>query len=160
MPYEQLRFGQQWQAGQPVLLQTEGHEHTLWVRLVDAAFRPRWLAGGMSRRLVHPRELTTRDPRALWRDPFELQLALALLSAGSNPHCAWLQGPYDNEPELEALHALAVEELDRRPAAPLNEGPRPPEAEPRPRRGWTRTELDAFAALAAEIETVDLAPGR
>ncbi len=159
--YEELDPCRTWAAGQPVLLCTQGVAHTAYVRLEGANFSPRWLAGTIPERRVSSAALTVRDPREVWSDPYELQLAQALLSAERNPWCAWLAGPYDvdEEPELEALYALAVEELARRDDPPT--GPAPVlNPDPPTQRAWLRTEVDAMRSLGQHIETVDLAPGR
>jgi len=70
-----------WEAGPPVLLRTGGLQHLadVWFRVF--AFGPRWLAGSVPDRQVSLAELPLRDPRQMWGDRFQLQLAQALLSA-------------------------------------------------------------------------------
>lgn len=164
MPWEELDCTQPWPPGQPVTLETEGIRHLCWVRLTGFSFGERWLASmsTMAERRVHPRELTTRDPRRIWADPFELQLAAALLAADRDDRCAWLAGSYDadEEPELAELHLQALEELAWRSATTDPAGP-PPAPQPRVQRAWTRSERDAMRHLAAEaVAPVNLAPGR
>ena len=159
--WEELDPCQCWPAGQPVSLVTQGVKHLAFVRLEGSRFDPRWLSGSIPKRRVSPVELTTLDPRQVWADSYELQLALALLSAETDTRCAWLAGPYDpdEEPELEALYALALEELDRRKTALTGLGPDPVH-EPTPRRGWTVSEIEALRIPEGVIEPVDLVPGR
>lgn len=154
-----------WCAGDPVVLTTDGREHLAFVRISHSNIGPRWLKPGPEWR-IHPVELTLRDPRTTWSDPWELSLAIAMLSGvAGDARCAWLAGTYDpiEEPELEALYDLAREELDRR-AVPPNPttGPTPTSPAPAPvRKAWTKAERDAMrAASAAPPEYVDLAPGR
>jgi hypothetical protein len=156
--YEEIDAHQKWAAGTPVLLRTGGYEHVAFVRLDGAAFGPRWLRPGPHWR-VCPSELTLRNPRELWADPWELQLGLAMVS--SDPRCAWLRGPFDpdEEPELEALQALALEELVRPPSPVTTPGPAPAPA-PTPRRGWTRAEIEALRLPDGVVEPLNLAPGR
>lgn len=158
--WEHLDPCRQWTAGQPVLLRTGGREHVAYVRLVGLAFSPRWLAGSIQERRVSPAELSLRDPRHVWADGFELQLAQALLSAEGDPRCAWL-GDLDEaqEPELFDLLLLAREELARRPAPTPRPEPMPSPV-PQPRRGWTRSEIEALRTSEGVVEIVDLAPGR
>jgi len=164
MTLEALDCTHPWRPGQPVTLITEGMQHLCWVRLTGFSFGERWLApaGAVSERRVHPKELSTRDPRSVWGDPFELQLAQALLSAETDPHCDWLAGPYDadEEPELAELHLQALEELAWRAATTDPAGPAPA-PQTRVQRAWTRTDRDAMRRLAEEaVEPVNLAPGR
>lgn len=160
LPWEELDPCKQWAAGQPVLLRTGGHEHVGWLRLVGFTFTPRWLAGSIRERRVSPVELTTRNPREVWRDPFELQLAQALLSAGGDTRCAWLRDvDEETEPELHDLLLLAQEELAWRPTPTT--GPEPiPSPAPEPRRAWTRSQIEALRLPEGTVEPVDLAPGR
>ena len=160
MPWEQLDPCKQWAAGQPVLLHTGGHEHVAYVRLEGFCFHPRWLRGAIGERRVSPAELTTRDPRLVWVDPFELQLAQALLSAPYDDRCAWLRDVDEEaEPELFDLLLLAQEELARKPTP--NPGPVPmPSPAPAPHRAWTRAEIEALRLPEGVVEPVDLAPGR
>lgn len=132
VPWEALDPCQRWTAGQPVLLRTEARDHLCWVRLTGSNFSPRWLAplSSMEQRRVHPRELTTRDPRVVWESVFELQVAIAMLSGSAgDSRCAWLAGPYDSaeEADLEALYALALDEL----------APRQQPLHPQPLPSWT-----------------------
>jgi hypothetical protein len=160
VPWEQLDPCKQWAAGQPVLLHTSGHEHVVFVRLEGFAFHPRWLRGAIGERRVSPAELATRDPREVWSDAFELQLAQALLSAPHDPNLAWLDGIDEGaEPELFDLLELAREELARRPAPTPGPAPTPSPA-PKPRRGWTHAEMAALRLPEGVVEPVDLAPGR
>lgn len=164
MAWEELDCTKPWPPGQPVTLETEGIRHLCWVRLTGVSFRERWLAplSTMVERRVHPRELSARDPRAVWSDPFELQLAAALLAAERDERCAWVAGPFDadQEPELWELHLQALEELAWRPATTPPAGPAPA-PQPRVQRAWTRSERDAMRHLADEaIAPVNLAPGR
>lgn len=160
LPYEDLRAHQQWFPGQPVLLNTEGHEHRMFVRLSGAWFDPRWLKSGPGW-LTHPCELSTRDPREVWHNAWELNLALALLAAPSDNRLAWLQElDPATEPGLCELLDLAQQELQPRSAdaaiaAALGE------AAPPARRGWLKSERDAMRQqAAAPPEYVNLAPGR
>jgi hypothetical protein len=143
-----------------VVLRTGGHEHVAWVRLEGFAFASRWLRGSIQERRVSPAELTTRNPREVWSDGFELQLAQALLSAEEDPRCAWLRDlDEEKEPELADLLLLATEELARRNTPTT--GPEPlPSPAPEPRRGWTRSEIEALRMPESVVEPVDLAPGR
>lgn len=161
LAYEALDPCRQWPSGQPVTLMTQGIEHLTFVRLCGCTFAPRWLAGSIPERRVSPVELTTRNPRELWGNAYELQLALALLAARTDPRCAWLSGPYDpdEEPELEALYALAFEELDRRQAPAQLTGPMP-DPPPTPQRVRSHAELEALRMSEGVIQPVDLAPGR
>ncbi len=150
--YDALTPTRQWPAGQPVGLITQGHEHTAWIRATGPHFAPRWLTGDMHRRLVSPTELTFRDPREIWRDPWHLQLALALLSADNDRRCAWLRNPNpETEPALADLLVLAQEELAPRevplhPPGPAPTTQAPPD--PFPRRAWTVAERDRMRAQA------------
>lgn len=158
--WEQLDPCKKWVAGQPVLLVTGGHEHVAYVRLEYNAFESRWLSGSIPEHRVSPAELTLRDPRQVWSNALEIQVAIALLSADTDPRCAWLRDiDAAADPDLFDLLELAREELARRPAPPT--GPAPmPSPEPKPRRGWTRAEIDALRLPADVVEPVDLAPGR
>jgi hypothetical protein len=157
-PYEALDWRRQWAAGTPVLLRTGDHEHLAWVKLESFCFTPRWLRSGEGR-LVSPAELTTRDPR-LWADPYELQLAVALLSAPHDERLAWLRDVDEaTEPELADLLWQAEEELARRPTPTTGPGPSPSPA-PAPRRAWTRSQIEALRMPEGVVEPVDLAPGR
>jgi hypothetical protein len=155
--YEQLDPCLQWCAGQPVLLRSSGHEHLVWVRLnCNASFGKRWLSGSIPDQRVSLAELSTRDPRQVWRHPFELQLAIALLSSGHgyDTRCAWLRDiDEESEPELFDLLLLAQEELGHRPEHSPNPWPATPQ-EPRPRRGWTRTELEGLRVPEGVVEPV------
>jgi hypothetical protein len=154
--YHHLDPCQKWSAGQPVVLNTEGQEHWVWVRLRGCTFSPRWLGGSLPDRLVSLTELSTRNPRQVWRHPFELQLALALLSSGtgSDARCSWLRDiDEESEPELFDLLLLAREELGQR----TEHAPTPWSAtpqEPRARRGWTRTELEGLRVPEGVVEPV------
>lgn len=159
--YAALSPTSQWPAGQPVRLITEGHEHLCWVKCEAACFSPRWLAGDMRRKLVSPAELTFRNPRDLWANPWIIQLALALLAANYDSRCKWLENPDPTEEAaLAGLLIDAQEELARRPQhAFFPAAPEPPAPTPAPLRGWTKRELDAMrAASAAPPEYV--LPGR
>ena len=150
--YEDLTPTSRWQSGQPVTLITQGHAHTCWVRLNGVHVGPRWLYGDLPRRLVSPAELTVRDPRGVWRDPWRLQLAFALLSAEHDERCAWLRSPDPlAEPELAELFTLAQEELARRPdrtfLPPRGQASTLPST---PRRGWLRHEVEAMDRLAQD----------
>jgi hypothetical protein len=160
VPWEELNPCKQWSAGQPVLLRTGGHEHIAYVRLVSNTFGPRWLRGSIPERRVSPAELSLRNPRQLWSDGWQIQLAIALLDAETDPRCEWLKDvDEETEPELTDLLLLAREELARRPAQTA--GPEPlPLPTPKPRRGWTRRELEAIRMPAGVVKAVDLAPGR
>ena len=135
--YADLTPTSKWPAGQPVTRTTQGREHTCWVRLNSCHVGPRWLDGDIPLRLVSPGELTVRDPREVWQDPWRLQLALALLSAEHDERCAWLRNPNPaEEPELAELHDLAQAELARRPALPfLPDHSSAPSQQAMPRRG-------------------------
>jgi hypothetical protein len=160
VPYEELDPCRQWPAGAPVLLRTDGCERIAWVRLVSNAFQPRWLRGAIGARRVCLTELTVRDPRAVWSDGWEVQLAIALLDAETDPRCAWLRDVDEKaEPALFDLLLLAREELARRPAPTT--GPEPlPSPAPEPRRAWTRSQIEALRLPEGTVELVDLAPGR
>ncbi len=160
VPWEQLDPCKQWVAGQPVLLKTSGHEHVAHVRLEGFTFHPRWLLGAIGERRVSTAELSTRDPRLVWVDPYELQLAQALLSAPYDDRCAWLRDVDEEaETELFNLLLLAREELARRPTPTT--GPEPlPSPAPEPRRAWTRSQIEALSPPEGVVEPVDLAPGR
>jgi hypothetical protein len=158
--WEQLDPCKQWAAGQPVLLSTGGQEHRTWVKLEGAHFAPRWLRGSIQEHRVSAAELTTRNPRDVWSDAFELQLGQALLSAPYDDRCAWLRDIDEaTEPELADLLWQAQEELARRPAPTPGPVPMPSPA-PQPRRGWTRAEIEALRLPEGTVEPVDLAPGR
>jgi hypothetical protein len=158
--WEQLDPCSQWAAGQPVLLRTGGHEHVAYVRLIGFAFSQRWLAGSIPESRVSPAELTLRDPRHVWADAYELQVAKALLSAEGDSRCAWMRDvDEESEPVLHDLLLLATEELARRPTPTT--GPEPvPSPAPETRRGWTRSEIEALRLPEGVVEPVDLAPGR
>jgi hypothetical protein len=158
--WEVLDPCRQWTAGQPVLLRTGGREHFAYVRLIGFAFSPRWLAGSIPEGRVSPAELTLRDPRSVWADAYELQLAQALLSAEADARCAWMRDVDEvQEPELFDLLLLAREELARRPTPTT--GPEPlPSPAPEPRRAWTRSQIEALRLPEGVVEPVDLAPGR
>ena len=69
----------------------------------------------MQLRRVDHCELTLRDPKKTWPDPFELQLAMALLCAlnRNDVNHQWLAGPYtEDEIELERLLIKAQKELE------------------------------------------------
>ena len=155
--YEQLDPCRQWLAGQPVLLRSSGHEHVVWVRLnSSASFGKRWLGGSIPDQRVSLTELSTRDPRQVWKHQFELQLAIALLSSGAgyDTRCAWLRDiDEESEPELFDLLLLAQEELGPRTEHSPNPWPATPQ-EPRPRRGWTRTELEGLRVPEGVVEAV------
>ena len=155
--YEQLDPCRQWSAGQPVLLRSSGHEHLVWVRLnCNASFGQRWLSGSIPDQRVSLTELSTRDPRQVWKRHFELQLAIALLSSGAgyDTRCAWLRDiDEESEPELFDLLLLAQEELGPRTEHSPNPWPATPQ-EPRPRRGWTRTELEGLRVPEGVVEAV------
>ena len=160
MPYEELDPCKQWPAGQPVLLSTGGQEHRAWVCLEGAHFAPRWLRGAIGEHRVSPAELTTRNPREVWADAFELQLALALLCAPHDPRCAWLRDVDElEEPELADLLWQAQEELARKPNPTPGPVPTPSPA-PQPQRAWTRAEIEALRLPEGTVAPVDLAPGR
>jgi len=158
VPYAELDAHRLWTAGQPVLLSTDGHEHTFYVRLESIHFGPRWLKPGPQWR-VHPAALSPRNPRALWSDAWELELALALEVAEHDPRLAWLRDldPVE-EPDLCALRELALQEL--RPAPYFTTAGRAPSPQPQPIRAWTVAELEALRMPEGTIEPVDLAPGR
>ena len=155
--FEQLDPCRQWCAGQPVLLRSSGHEHIVWVRLnSSASFGQRWLSGSIPDKQVSLAELTTRNPRQTWKHQFELQLAIALLSsgAGSDTRCAWLRDiDEEREPELFDLLLLAREELGHRKEHASNTWQATAQ-EPRPRRGWTRTELERLRVPEGVVEPV------
>ena len=157
VPYEQLDPCRQWCAGQPVLLRSSGHEHVVYVRLnSSASFGKRWLSGSITDKQVSLTELSTRNPRQLWRHTFELQLAIALLSSGAgyDTRCAWLRDiDEESEPQLFDLLLLAQEELGHR----TEHSPNPWTAtshEPRARRGWTRSELEGLRVPEGVVEPV------
>jgi hypothetical protein len=158
--WQDLDCCRQWVAGQPVLLRTDGHEHVAYVRLCDATFTPRWLppAGAIHQRRVHPASLTTRNPRGVWSSALVLQAGLALLAAQRNPD-SWLAGPYsEDEGELQVLLETAQEELARR-AAPVWPPSGPVAVStPKPRRGWTRTEVEGLRIPEGVLKPVVFAP--
>lgn len=157
IPYAELDPCKRWPAGQPVTLISQGVPHTAFVRLTGFTFGPRWLAGSIRERRLSPSELSLRDPRQVWADSYELQLAQALLSAEGDDRCAWLRDiDEEAEPELFDLLLLAREELARRPA-PVHPPGAAPSPEPKPRRGWT---IEALRMPEGAVEPVDLAPGR
>ena len=155
--YEQFDPCRQWSAGQPVRLRTSGYEHVVWVRLSSfASFGQRWLAGSIPDRQVSLTELSTRNPRQMWKHPFELQLAIALLSsgAGHDARCAWLRDIDEEiEPELFDLLLLAREELGHRTEHAPNPWPATPQ-EPKARRGWTRSQLEGLRVPDGVVEPV------
>ena len=155
--YEQLDPCRQWCAGQTVLLRSSGHAHLVWVRLnSNASFCKRWLGGSLPDRRVSLTELSTRNPRQVWKRPFELQLAIALLSSGAgyDTRCAWLHDiDEESEPELFDLRLLAQEELGHRTEHAPNNWSATPQ-EPRARRGWTRTELEGLRVPEGVVEPV------
>ena len=157
VPYEQLDPCRQWVAGQPVRLRSSGHEHAAWVRLNStASFGQRWLSGSIPDKQVSLAELSTRNPRQVWRHQFELQLAIALLSsgAGSDTRCAWLRDiDEESEPALFDLLLLAEEEMGHRTEHAPNSWTAKPQ-EPRARRGWTRTELEGLRVPEGVVEPV------
>jgi hypothetical protein len=160
VPCEELNPCQQWAAGTPVLLRTGGREHLAWVRLVSNTFGPRWLRGSIRERRVCSSELSLRNPRQLWSDGWQIQLAIALLDAETDPRCEWLKGIDEiEEPELFDLLELAREELARRPVPLTGPGPLPSTA-PKPKRVWTRSQIEALRMPEGVIEAVDLATGR
>jgi hypothetical protein len=90
----------------------------------------------------------------MWKHPFELQLAIALLSsvAGHDARCSWLRDiDEESEPELFDLLVLAREELGHRPEHAANPWSASTQ-EPRARRGWTRTELEALRVPEGVVE--------
>ena len=157
VPYEQLDPCRQWCAGQPVLLRSSGHEHLVWVRLnCNASFGKRWLSGSIPDQRVSLTELSTRDPRQVWKRPFELQLAIALLSSGAgyDTRCAWLRDiDEESEPALFDLLLLAEEEMGHRTEHAPNSWTAKPQ-EPRPTRGWTKTELERLRVPEGVVEPV------
>jgi hypothetical protein len=162
VPWEALDCCRQWVAGQPVLLRTGGREHVAYVRLCGATFTPRWLppAGAIHRRRVHPAALTTRNPRGVWSNAFELQAGLSLLAAQRSPD-SWLAGPYaEDEGALQELLETATEELAWRSGPALPPSGPVPSSPPKPRRGWTRTEVEGLRVPDGVIESVALTPGR
>ena len=164
VPYEAMGTHQPWAPGTPVLLRTEGRQHFFYVKVDGACFRPRWLRTTFAngRRLICPSELSPRDPRSLWSDPWQLQLGLALLAAPGDPRLEWLRSlDEETEPDLCALRDLAEQELRAVPPTPTT-WPAPTSPAPAPvRKAWTKAERDAMrAASAAPPEYVDLAPGR
>ena len=162
VPWELLDCCQQWAAGQPVLLSTSGQEHVAYVRLCGATFTPRWLppAGAIHRRRVHPAALTTRNPRGVWSNAFVLQAGLALLAAQRSPD-SWLAGPYsEDEGALQELLETATEELARRSAPAFPPSGPVPATPPKPRRGWTRTEVEGLRVPEGVIEPVAFTPGK
>jgi hypothetical protein len=115
IPYEDLTPTEPWRAGQPVLVTIDGQQKLTWLLLSSLNFSPRWLRGDMVLRRVDHRELTLRDPKKTWPDPFELQLGMALLCAHdrNDTNHDWLAGPYtESEIELEILLLKAQRELD------------------------------------------------
>lgn len=160
VPWVELDPCRTWPAGQTVILITQGTKHLAYVRLEGFTFSPRWLPGSIADRRVSPAALTTRDPRQVWSDAYELQLAKALLSAYGDPRCAWLRDIDEaTEPELFDLLLTARGELAR-PVTPTTEPVHAPASEPRPRRAWLRADVDAMRGLDQYVEAVDLAPGR
>jgi len=154
--YLELDPCKQWAPSQPVLLQSQGYQHLVFVRLSGAFFTPRWLAGDIPAKRVHPSELTTRNPRQLWANSYELQLAFAITASSTSQSCAWLKGPFnpETEPELEALYELASQELERPRSIP---GPEPAASfsvEPRAQRAWTRAEHEAMYRQSAGLDGV------
>ena len=140
-----------------MLLHSSGHEHVVYVRLSSyASFGQRWLGGSIPDRKVSLTELSTRNPRQVWKHSFEVQLAIALLSsgAGHDARCAWLRDiDEESEPELFDLLLLAREELGHR----TEHAPNPWSAtsqEPRAQRGWTRTQLEALRVPDGVVEPV------
>jgi hypothetical protein len=149
-----------WSPGDPVVLTTDGHRHLAYVRLVDSCLGRRWLKPGPGWR-IHPVELTLRNPRELWADCWELQLAIAMLSgAAGDTRCAWMADPDQAlEPDLYALLQLAQEELVvARPLPATPTGPVPAAAPAIYAR--TRSQLEALRLPADAVEPVNLAPGR
>ena len=157
VPYGQLDPCRQWCAGQPVLLRSSGHDHIAWVRLnSSASFGQRWLGGSIPDKKVSLTELSTRNPRQTWKHQFELQLAIALLSSGAgyDTRCAWLRDiDEESEPELFDLLLLAREELGQRTEHAPNPWSATPQ-EPRPTRGWTKTELERLRVPEGVVEPV------
>lgn len=163
IPWEQLDWTKKWVPGQPVQLETDGVSHIGWVRLVDSCFGSRWLRpyGETSDRRAHYVEISFRDPRFLWADPWVTQLAIALLSADTDQRCAWLRDLHnDSEPEMCKLLRLAREELTRPETPPPYGGLLPTIHPPKPKRVWSTKEIEALRMQPGWIETVDLAPGR
>lgn len=114
VPYEELSPFQPWAAGQPVAMSSGSHQHLAYVRLEGLHFAPRWLGHDLQGRHVPPCRLTSRDPRQVWDNGFELQLAQTLLT--TEAPLDWLQELDEREePELHELLQLAIEELDTRP---------------------------------------------
>ncbi len=160
VPWEELNPCKQWSAGQPVLLRTGDHEHNAYVRLVSNTFGPRWLRGSIPERRVSPAELSLRNPLQLWSDGWQIQLAIALLDAETDPRCEWLKGIDElDEPELFDLLLLAREELARRPAPTTGPGPLPSTA-PKPKRAWTRSQIEALRLPEGVVEPVNPPPER
>lgn len=111
--YEELSPQRPWAAGQPVAMTTGGHQHLAFVRLEGLHFAPRWLGLDLQGRHVPPCRLTSRDPREVWENAFELQLAQTLLN--TEAPLDWLAELDEREePELHELLQLALEELDSR----------------------------------------------
>lgn len=142
--------GPHW-AGQPVLV--PGHTRPLYLRLEGASFR-RWCGsnGGGGDRRIGLGELTTRDPRQLWADPWVLALALAI---SGDPRNNPFPEPYEEGSALYELAADAEEELRARPAEVLtNPGNLASSEDAAPRRGWLRHEVAAQARLGDYLEAV------
>ena len=146
VPYEAMSTHQPWAPGTSVLLRTEDRQHFFYVKVDGAWFRPRWLRTTFAngRQLICPSELTPRDPRGLWSDAWELNLALALLSAPGDPRLEWLRDLDPAlEPDLCALRDLAEQELRAVPPTPTT-GPAPTSPAPAPvRKAWTKAEPPA-----------------
>lgn len=111
--YDELSPFRPWSAGQPVAMTSGSHQHIAYVRLEGLNFAPRWLGVDLKGRHVPPCQLTSRDPRRVWDNAFELQLAQTLLN--TEEPLEWLSELDEREdPELHELLQLAIEELETR----------------------------------------------
>ena len=107
--WEEATGFQQWEVGQEFLLISDGELHSMWVGIEGWSVRPRWLGFTPGSGKLRVESLTVRDPRAVWHDPWLLQLANALVMADRNAEgYAWLRPGLDpGKPEnLELIGVL------------------------------------------------------
>ncbi|WP_413440124.1 hypothetical protein [Synechococcus sp. MIT S1220] len=85
-----------WEPGQEFLLLTEGELLSMFVPINGCSVRPRWLGFTPGSGRLRLDQLTTRNPREVWHDPWLLQLANALVKADrGDPAYAWLKPGLD-----------------------------------------------------------------
>ena len=105
VPFELASGLQQWRAGDPVTLTTDGKEHLGWIRPKSGCVRPRWLGFNVETHRINLDEVMLRDPRKAWAHSWLLQLGVALLLGEKDPAHAWLL------PEPSSIDAPKYREL-------------------------------------------------